>query len=134
VREYLDEHPEPNRLIGRSLSLTFLVIRHQVPRGCPFTESSTHEECLWTQPACCEKTGTRAQKGFSGVALAGTTVLHPTSERISTLNRCLVQPQAVTSNRNQVSCKSLALAFHFLFSDGPSAPAMPQSVHLTTEP
>ena len=34
--------PEPHRLIGLSLLLTFLVMRHQVPRGCPFTESRTN--------------------------------------------------------------------------------------------
>ena len=43
--------PEPLRLIGLSLSLIFLVIRHQVLRGCPSPESETHEECLRTQPA-----------------------------------------------------------------------------------
>jgi hypothetical protein len=43
--------PEPLRLIGPSLLLIFLVIRHQVPCGCPSTESGTHEECLRTQPA-----------------------------------------------------------------------------------
>jgi len=34
--------PEPLRLIGPSLLLIFLVIRHQGPRGCPFTESDTN--------------------------------------------------------------------------------------------
>ncbi len=34
--------PEPLRLIGLSLSLIFLVIRHQVPRGCPSPESVTN--------------------------------------------------------------------------------------------
>ena len=38
-------------MIGSSLSLAFLVMCDQVPRGCPFTESGTHEECLRTQPA-----------------------------------------------------------------------------------
>jgi len=42
VREYLDEHPEPHRLIGPSLLLTFLVIRHQVHCGCPSAESETN--------------------------------------------------------------------------------------------
>jgi hypothetical protein len=43
--------PEPLALSGPSLPLTFLVIRHQVPRGCPSAESDTHEVCLRTQPA-----------------------------------------------------------------------------------
>ena len=34
--------PEPHRLIGLSLSLIFLVIRHRVPRGCPSPESVTN--------------------------------------------------------------------------------------------
>jgi hypothetical protein len=34
--------PEPWRLIGPSLLLTCLVIRHQVPCGCPFPESTTN--------------------------------------------------------------------------------------------
>jgi hypothetical protein len=34
--------PEPDRMIGSSLSLAFLVMRDQVPRGCPFTESGTN--------------------------------------------------------------------------------------------
>jgi len=33
---------EPHRLIGLSLSLIFLVMRHQVPRGCPSAESGTN--------------------------------------------------------------------------------------------
>ena len=66
--------PEPLRLIGRSLSLICLVIRHQVLRGCPSPESDTHEECPRTQPATIEKTGMRVQKRFSGVVPAGTTV------------------------------------------------------------
>ena len=43
--------PEPYRLIGLSLLLISLVIRHQVPRGCSSPESGTHEECRMTQPA-----------------------------------------------------------------------------------
>ena len=38
--------PEPLRLIGPSLLLIFLVLRHQGARGCPSPESGTHEECL----------------------------------------------------------------------------------------
>jgi hypothetical protein len=34
--------PEPSRLIGPSLPLTFLVTRHQVCCGCPSTESVTN--------------------------------------------------------------------------------------------
>jgi hypothetical protein len=34
--------PEPDRLIGPSLPLICLVMRHQVSRGCPFTESDTN--------------------------------------------------------------------------------------------
>jgi hypothetical protein len=43
--------PEPLRLIGPSLLLLCLVLRHQVPHGCPSPESGTHEECLRAQPA-----------------------------------------------------------------------------------
>ena len=43
--------PEPDRLIGPFLLLIFLVLCHQVLRGCPSAESDTHEECLRTQPA-----------------------------------------------------------------------------------
>jgi hypothetical protein len=59
---------------GPSLPLTFLVIRHQVPGGCPSTESDTTWECLRAQPAGIEWTGTRAQKSFSGVGPAGGTL------------------------------------------------------------
>ena len=65
---------EPHRVIGPSLLRIFVVIRHPVPRGCPSTESETHEECFRTPPACCEKTGMRAQKSFSDVASAEATV------------------------------------------------------------
>jgi len=34
--------PEPVRLIGPSLPLICLVIRHQGSRGCPFPESDTN--------------------------------------------------------------------------------------------
>jgi hypothetical protein len=34
--------PEPLRLIGPSLLLIFLVIRHQGARGCPSPESGTN--------------------------------------------------------------------------------------------
>ena len=51
----------------------------------------------------------------------------------SILNRCLVQPQAVTSNRNQVSRMFLATTFHSLFADGHPAPVVHPSARLTTE-
>jgi hypothetical protein len=63
-RNIWTQAPEPYRLIGLSLLLIFLVIRHQGSRGCPSPESGTNWECLRTQPACLEKTGTRAQKCF----------------------------------------------------------------------
>jgi hypothetical protein len=50
-----------------------------------------------------ETTGMRAQKRFSGVAFTEATVLRTENTRTSTLKRGLVQPQAVTSNRNEVS-------------------------------
>jgi hypothetical protein len=75
VENIWTQGPEPLRLIGRSLSLLCLVSRHQVSPGCPSAESDTHEACLRTPPAGLEKTGTRAQKSFSDVVLAGTTVL-----------------------------------------------------------
>jgi len=34
--------PEPQAMIGRSLPLICLVIRHQGPRGCPSAESDTN--------------------------------------------------------------------------------------------
>ena len=34
--------PEPHAVIGPSLPLPLLVMRHQVPRGCPSTESRTN--------------------------------------------------------------------------------------------
>jgi hypothetical protein len=40
--EYLDKGPEPAALVGPSLPLTVLVIRHQVPGGCPSAESDTN--------------------------------------------------------------------------------------------
>ena len=36
------KRPEPQAVIGPSLLLIFLVIRHQVSRGCPSTESDTN--------------------------------------------------------------------------------------------
>jgi hypothetical protein len=42
----------------------------------------------------------RAQKSFSDVALASATVLCGAIARTAILKRCVVQPQAVTSDRN----------------------------------
>ena len=36
------KRPEPHAVIGPSLLLIFLVIRHQVSRGCPSPESETN--------------------------------------------------------------------------------------------
>jgi len=36
------QNPEPHGVIGRSLLLIFLVMRHQVSRGCPSTESGAN--------------------------------------------------------------------------------------------
>ena len=120
-------------MIGLSLSL-ILVMRHQGSRGCPSAESGTHEECLTTQPAGIEKTGLRAQKRVSGVALAGATVSRGTySAETSTLYRCVVQLQAVTSNRNEVSRRYLSMTLTVCFSDGYPAPVVHSSVRLTTE-
>ncbi len=87
--------PEPDRVLGPSLLLIVLVIRHQVARGCPSTESETHEECFRTQPACSEKAGMRAQKSFSDVASAETTVslfpAHNVPRDTVILKRCVVQ-------------------------------------------
>jgi hypothetical protein len=52
-----------------------------------------------------ETTGRRAQKRFSGVAFTAAPVLRTENTRPSTLKRCVVQPQAVTSTRNEVSRK-----------------------------
>jgi len=106
-----------------SLSLTFLVLRHQGARGCPSAESDTHEECLWTQPAGIEKTGLRAQKSFSGVVPTGNAVSRKQhSPETLTLKRCLVQPQAVTSNGNHVSRNRLAKRVHQLLFERPPRP------------
>ena len=42
VENIWTQGPEPLRLIGPSLLLIFLVLRHQVPRGCLSTESGTN--------------------------------------------------------------------------------------------
>ena len=42
VENIWTQGPEPLRLIGLSLLLTSLVMRHQVPRGCPSPESDTN--------------------------------------------------------------------------------------------
>ena len=84
--------PEPDRVIGLSLLLLCLGIRHHVPRGCPAAESDPHEECFTTQPAGSEKTGRRAQQSFSGVAFANAPVSRGTlSMETPTLHRCVVQ-------------------------------------------
>ena len=100
--------------MGLSLSLISLVIRPQVHSGCSSAESETNEECLTTQSATIEKTGTRAHKSFSGVA-SGRPLFSTQRERISTLHRCLVQQQAVTSNGNQVGHKRLGKMTHQMF-------------------
>ena len=61
-------------------------------------------------PRCFEKTGMRGHKSFSGVGSADTTVSRGTVfTETSTRHRCLVQLQAVTSNRNAVSCERFGL-------------------------
>lgn len=62
-------------LSGPSLPLTLLVLHHRVSRGCPFTESATHEECPLDTARCFEEAGTRAQKSFSGAVSLDTAVL-----------------------------------------------------------
>jgi hypothetical protein len=49
--------PEPYAVIGPSLPLTVLVMRHQVPSGCPSPESETNWECLTIQPAALRRPG-----------------------------------------------------------------------------
>lgn len=68
---------------------------------------------------CSEKAGRRAQKCCSGVASAEPTICYTGSERVATLKRGLVQPQAVTSNRNEVSRTRLARRGHQLFFGRP---------------
>ena len=93
VPEPLDPRPEPSALSGLALSLTSLVRRHSVSRGCPAAESDPHEEGLPTQPADSEWTGPRAHKSFSGVAPAGTTVSEENpSPETSTRKRGVGQP------------------------------------------
>jgi hypothetical protein len=114
---------EPDRVIGRSLPLLCLVIRHQVHCGCPSPESETNEECFWTQPAGLEKTGMRAQKSFSDVTPVGLLFPLPDVPRDTViLKRCVVQLQAVTSNRNQVSRRYLAMTTHHVFLGRPPRP------------
>jgi len=49
------------------------------------------------------------------------------------LNKCLVQPPAVTSNRNQVSARCPEPTFHLLPRGDPPPRAMHPSALLTTE-
>ena len=71
----------------------------------------------------CEKTGMRAQTSFSDVAPAGATVSRGTvSTETLILHRCVVQLQAVTSNRNEVSRRSLRRTTHRLFHRRPPRP------------
>jgi hypothetical protein len=119
--------PEPSRLIEPSLPLICLVRRHQVSRGCPSPEFDTHAEGLPTHPAGSEWTGRRAQKSFSGATPAGAAVCpeNPSPATVP-LKRCLVQPQAVTSKRNQVRRPYVATTTHYLLRGGlPRLRAMP---------
>ena len=104
---------EPDRLIGPSLSLICLVIRHQGSCGCPSPESGTHEEGLRTPPACGEQTGRRARKSFSGVAFANATVsCGPCSTATSTLHRCLVQRTCCDPQPQSSQLRSLGKVDH----------------------
>jgi hypothetical protein len=109
-------------MIGRPLSLTCLVARHQAPRGCPSAESDTHEECLRAQPAASRRPG-RGYRSVSRAWRLRRPLFSPhNGKRTSTLNRCLVQPQAVTSTRNQVSRNPLARMIHQMFFGRPLRP------------
>ncbi len=55
------------------------------------------------------------------------------SPETSTRKRCLVQPQAVTSNRNQVSRTRLVATSHRFLRGGPPPRAMHPSVRLTPQ-
>jgi len=130
------QDPEPHRLLGPSLPLTLLVLRHHVPRGCPATESDTHEECLRTQPA----TLRRPERGHRRVSRAWdlrVPLFHvepaPRKHRPSIGVWC--SSQAVTSNRNQVSRTCLVTTTHPLFHGRPPRlRAMHPSALLTPEP
>lgn len=65
----------------------------------------------------------RVQKSFSDVTPVG--LLFPVQyvpRETVILKRCVVQPQAVTSNRNQVSRMYLATTTHRLFHGRPPRP------------
>jgi transposase len=109
VWEYLDDPPEPDRLIGRSLSLLCVVMRHQGSRGCPSTESGTHEACPRTQPTTLRRPG----GGHTRVARAWPRrrpLLSTHKVREYRPSRGVWRrPRAVTSTRNQVSHKRFGM-------------------------
>ena len=133
MRESLDEAPEatriewtlsPAHLLGDSFPRAPGLLLHRVWNYLGVSYDTTR---------CIEKTGTRTHQSFSGVALARTTVLPTAGARISTLKRGLVQPQAVPSNRNEVSCNRLGSMLHQSYADGHPTPVGHSSVHLTPE-
>jgi len=108
--------------VGLSLPLTGLVMRHQVSGGCPSAESGTNEECLWTQPAAL-----RPGRGHRRVSRAWDLrvplfpVEHTPQKHRPSIG-VWYSPQAVTSNRNQVSRRYLATTTHHLFLGRPPRP------------
>lgn len=85
--------PWANAPLAQGASLLGRVIRLiGMELGCPSPESDTNSECLATQPAGIDWTGTRTHKSFSGAAPAGAAVsAEKHAPGTLTLNRCLVQ-------------------------------------------
>ena len=102
-------------MIGLSLSLIFLVIRPQGARGCPSAESDTNWTGYWPEPAALRRPGQGHRRVSRAQCLRAPLFSTQKHARTLTLYRCLVQPQAVTSNRNQVSRNRLVKTNHQMF-------------------
>ena len=109
--------------MGRALVLLCLGIRPPGARGCPVTESGTTWECLTTQPAAVRRPAqghTRVSRTWSlrrrlcpGQNVPRDTVI---------LKRGVVQLQAVSRTRKEVSHRYLRRAPHRLFRGRPPRP------------
>jgi hypothetical protein len=123
VREHLDHRPGALRRDWTVSPAHLLGDPSSSGRGCPSAESDTN----WTSHRLEPAVLSRPARGHRRVSRAWRlrVPLFPVehcSAETSTLNRCLVQPQAVTSNRNQVSHKRLAKVIHHLFLGRPPRP------------
>ncbi len=116
------KRPEPQAVIGPSLPLICLVIRHHVSRGCPSPESETHEECPWTQPVALRDRN-EGTEVFLGRGLCGDHyLLHQELRRYRPAIGVWCSARAVTSTRHQVSSDRLAKTLHHMFCGRPPRP------------